>query len=112
MDAEDVLFLLYTSRHDRQAEGHLPHDGRLPARRQVTHQLVFDIRADDVYWCTADCGWVTGHSYIVYGPLRTTPPASCTRARPSTRPGPALGDHGAPRGHDLLHGADRDPRAS
>ena len=57
-------------RHDRQAEGHRPHDRRLP-RRHVRDDAswVFDLKEDDVYWCTADIGWVTGHSYVVYGPL-------------------------------------------
>jgi hypothetical protein len=56
-------------RLDRQAQGRRPHDRRLPAAHALTHKLVFDVHDDDIYWCTADIGWVTGHSYIVYGPL-------------------------------------------
>ena len=56
--------------HDRQAEGHRPHDRRLPRRRgDDDASIVFDLKDDDVFWCTADVGWVTGHSYLVYGPL-------------------------------------------
>ena len=56
--------------HHGQAEGHPPHLGRLPASaRAYSHWAIFDIKPDDVYWCAADIGWVTGHSYIVYGPL-------------------------------------------
>ena len=56
-------------RHHGQAEGHRPHDGRLPVGVAATHHYIFDVKPDSVYWCAADVGWVTGHSYIVYGPL-------------------------------------------
>ena len=57
-------------RHDRQAEGRRPHHRRLPAARHATpRKWVFDLKDDDTYWCTADIGWVTGHSYVVYGLL-------------------------------------------
>ena len=56
-------------RLDRQAEGRAAHHGRLPALHEAHLQTVFDYRDEDVFWCTADIGWVTGHSYIVYGPL-------------------------------------------
>ena len=57
-------------RLDRQAEGRPAHDRRLPARHaRYSTQWVFDLKDDDIYWCTADVGWVTGHSYVVYGPL-------------------------------------------
>ena len=56
--------------HDRQAEGHRPHDRRLHDRHATRpSKLVFDLKDDDIFWCTADIGWVTGHSYVVYGPL-------------------------------------------
>ena len=56
-------------RLDRQTQGRAAHHGRLPARHVADHRWVFDLKEDDTYWCTADIGWVTGHSYIVYGPL-------------------------------------------
>ena len=57
-------------RHDREAEGHHAHDRRLSdVGTYATTKWVFDLKEDDVYWCTADIGWVTGHSYVVYGPL-------------------------------------------
>ena len=57
-------------RLDGKTQGHPAHDGRLSGRRHATRtKYVFDLREDDVYWCTADIGWVTGHSYVVYGPL-------------------------------------------
>ena len=56
-------------RFDRQAQGHPACQRRLPAERHTTCEWVFDLRDDDVFWCTADVGWVTGHSYVAYGPL-------------------------------------------
>ena len=70
LDAEHPLFILYTSGTTGQAEGHPAHDGRLPRRTSpTTAKAIFDLKDDDIYWCTADIGWVTGHSYVVYGPL-------------------------------------------
>ena len=71
MDSEDLLYLLYTIGHNRAPEGDHAHDGGLfDPGRLFTHRTVFDLKAEsDVYWCAADIGWVTGHSYIVYGPL-------------------------------------------
>ena len=69
MDAEDPLFILYTSGSTGKPKGVLHTTGGYLVFASMTHELIFDVREDDVYWCTADVGWVTGHSYIVYGPL-------------------------------------------
>ena len=69
MNAEDPLFILYTSGSTGKPKGVLHTTGGYLLFASYTHEAVFDLRDDDVYWCTADVGWVTGHSYIVYGPL-------------------------------------------
>ena len=69
MNAEDPLFILYTSGSTGKPKGVLHTTGGYLLYAAYTHEMIFDIRDDDVYWCTADVGWVTGHSYIVYGPL-------------------------------------------
>lgn len=69
MNAEDPLFILYTSGSTGKPKGVVHTTGGYLLQAAVTHKLVFNIHEDDVYWCTADIGWVTGHSYIVYGPL-------------------------------------------
>ena len=69
MNAEDPLFILYTSGSTGKPKGVLHTTGGYLAWAAYTHELVFDYKPGEVYWCTADVGWVTGHSYIVYGPL-------------------------------------------
>lgn len=69
MDAEDMLFLMYTSGTTGKPKGVVHTTGGYLTGTSATHKWVFDIKEDDVYWCTADIGWITGHSYIVYGPL-------------------------------------------
>ena len=69
MDAEDPLFILYTSGSTGKPKGVMHTTGGYLVYASHTHELVFDYHQDDVYWCTADIGWITGHSYIVYGPL-------------------------------------------
>jgi acetyl-CoA synthetase len=69
MNAEDPLFILYTSGSTGKPKGVLHTTGGYMVWASYTHQYVFDYREGEVYWCTADVGWVTGHSYIVYGPL-------------------------------------------
>ena len=100
-------------RLDRQAEGRPAHDRPATcSASSLTHKWVFDLKEDDIYWCTADVGWVTGHSYIVYGPLAngaTTrhvrrgpePPAARTASGRSSR---------STSVNDLLHRPDGDPR--
>ncbi len=69
MDAEDLLFILYTSGTTGKPKGIVHTTGGYLTQVQATTRWVFDLKDDDVFWCTADVGWVTGHSYIVYGPL-------------------------------------------
>ena len=69
MDAEDLLYLLYTSGTTGKPKGIAHTTGGYLTQVAATHRMIFDIHEDDVYWCAADIGWVTGHSYIVYGPL-------------------------------------------
>jgi acetyl-CoA synthetase len=73
MDAEDLLYLLYTSGTTAKPKGIIHTTAGYLAGVAVTHHYIFDVKPDSVYWCAADVGWVTGHSYIVYGPL-----ANCT----------------------------------
>jgi len=69
VNAEDPLFILFTSGSTGKPKGVLHTSGGYLVYASMTHQYIFDVKEDDVYWCTADVGWVTGHSYIVYGPL-------------------------------------------
>ncbi len=69
MNAEDPLFILYTSGSTGKPKGMVHTSGGYLVYASYTHECLFDLREDDVFWCTADIGWITGHSYIVYGPL-------------------------------------------
>ena len=69
MNAEDVLFMLYTSGSTGKPKGVVHTTAGYLLHAALTHKYIFDVHEDDIYWCTADIGWVTGHSYIVYGPL-------------------------------------------
>jgi acetyl-CoA synthetase len=69
MDSEDPLFILYTSGSTGKPKGVLHTTGGYLLQATITHRYVFDLREDDIHFCTADVGWITGHSYVVYGPL-------------------------------------------
>ena len=69
MDAEDPLFILYTSGSTGKPKGVLHTSGGYLVYASYTHEIIFDYKPGDIYWCSADVGWVTGHSYIIYGPL-------------------------------------------
>lgn len=69
MNAEDPLFILYTSGSTGKPKGVLHTTGGYIVYTSFTFEMIFSYRPGDIYWCTADCGWITGHSYLVYGPL-------------------------------------------
>ena len=111
MDAEDLLYLLYTSGTTGKPKGIAHTTGGYLTQVAATHRMIFDIHDDDVYWCAADCGWVTGHSYIVYGPLANHTTGVMYEGAPDwpdkDRWWSIIERY---RVNDPLHGADRDPR--
>ena len=112
MNAEDPLFILYTSGSTGKPKGVLHTTGGYLVYAAMTHEYVFDYHEGDVYWCTADVGWVTGHSYIVYGPLANGATTLMFEGIP-TYPDVSRfwrDRRQAPRQH-LLHRADGHPRA-
>ncbi len=112
MNAEDPLFILYTSGSTGKPKGVLHTTAGYLLFAAYTHEAVFDLREDDIYWCTADVGWVTGHSYIVYGPLANGATTVMFEGVPNYPERVALlGSDRQAQGHHLLHRAHRDPRA-
>ena len=111
MDAEDPLFILYTSGSTGKPKGVLHTSGGYLLYAAVTHHYVFDYHEGDIYWCTADVGWVTGHSYIVYGPLANGATTLMFEGVPNYPDHLAfLGGDRQAQGEHLLHRADRHPR--
>ena len=108
MKAEDPLFILYTSGSTGKPKGVLHTTGGYLVYASMTHQYVFDYHDGDIYWCTADVGWVTGHSYIVYGPLANGATTLMFEGVPNYPDAVALlGGHRQAQGQHLLHRADR-----
>ncbi len=112
MAAEDPLFILYTSGSTGRPKGVVHTTGGYMVWASFTHELVFDYQPGEVYWCTADVGWVTGHTYIVYGPLANGATTLMFEGVPnypdSSRFWQVIGQ--AP-GQHLLHRPDRHPLA-
>ena len=112
MESEDLLFLLYTSGSTGKPKGVVHTTGGYLTGVTTTANLVFDVKEDSVYWCAADIGWITGHSYIVYGPLANGAHLGALRGRPRLPgQGRLVEDRREVRRHDPLHLADRDPLA-
>ena len=112
VDAEHPLYLLYTSGSTGKPKGIQHSTAGYLLQAKLTTQWIFDLRDDDVFWCTADVGWVTGHSYVAYGPLAAGATVLLYEGG-ADLPGrrPLLEDLPDPRRHHLLHRADGDPRA-
>ena len=112
MDAEDLLYLLYTSGTTAKPKGIAHTTAGYLVGVATTHHYIFDVKPDSVYWCAADVGWVTGHSYIVYGPLVQRDDGRHVRGRAGLPgPRPLVGDRRALRRRHPVHGADGDPLA-
>ena len=84
LDSEHMLYLLYTSGTTAKPKGIMHTTAGYLLGASFTHEMVFDIKPDDVYWCAADVGWVTGHSYIVYGPLANATTSVLYEGTPDT----------------------------
>ena len=103
MNAEDPLFILYTSGSTGKPKGVLHTTAGYLLGAAMTHRYVFDYKDGDIYWCTADVGWVTGHSYIVYGPLANGAVTLMFEGVPLSGCWPFLANHRQARSQYLLH---------
>ena len=111
VNAEHPLFILYTSGSTGKPKGVQHSSAGYLLWALLTVKWTFDARKDDVYWCTADVGWVTGHTYITYGPLAAGLTGRVRGRAHVPERRPLLGHDRAPQGHHLLHRADRHPFA-
>ena len=110
LDAEHPLFILYTSGSTGKPKGVLHTTGGYLTHVDRHGEVVFDLKEDDTYWCTADIGWVTGHSYVVYGILANGATSLMYEGAPNFPDVDRFWEHHREvPGHDLLHGADGDP---
>ena len=111
MDSEDILFTLYTSGTTGKPKGIVHTTGGYMTGVLATTNMVFDLKPEDVFWCTADVGWVTGHSYVVYGPMANGATQVIYEGAPDwPERGPLLEAHRKIRRHYFLYGADGDSR--
>ncbi len=110
LDSEDPLYILYTSGSTGKPKGIVHTTGGYSVGTYITSKWIFDLKDDDIFWCTADIGWVTGHSYIVYGPLQNGATTRDVRRRAELPgPRPLLGADREVQGQHFLHRANRHP---